>query len=97
MNPWMRYLVWPLVKFLVAFIIVQVIVADLDLGVDDRAHAQLLDHPAEVRFGDAVAVVRRFIEVVDPELDRPRSRAHLLLERPADHQAGGPAASESEL
>jgi NADH-quinone oxidoreductase subunit H len=27
MNPWMRFLVWPLVKFLVAFIIVQVIVA----------------------------------------------------------------------
>jgi NADH-quinone oxidoreductase subunit H len=27
MNPWMHYLVWPLVKFLVAFIIVQVIVA----------------------------------------------------------------------
>jgi NADH-quinone oxidoreductase subunit H len=27
MNPWIHYLVWPLVKFLVAFIIVQVIVA----------------------------------------------------------------------
>jgi NADH-quinone oxidoreductase subunit H len=30
MNPWMRYLVWPLVKFLVAFIIVQVIVAAMN-------------------------------------------------------------------
>ena len=29
-NPWMRYLVWPLVKFLVAFIIVQVIVAAMN-------------------------------------------------------------------
>ena len=30
MNPWMHYLVWPLVKFLVAFIIVQVIVAAMN-------------------------------------------------------------------
>jgi NADH-quinone oxidoreductase subunit H len=30
MNPWMEYLVWPLVKFLVAFIIVQVIVAAMN-------------------------------------------------------------------
>jgi len=30
MNPWMQYLVWPLVKFLVAFIIVQVIVAAMN-------------------------------------------------------------------
>src|SRR3954468_6614936 len=29
-NPWMRYLVWPLVKFLVAFIIVQAIVAAMN-------------------------------------------------------------------
>src|ERR1051326_1628976 len=29
-NPWMRYLVWPLVKFLVAFVIVQVIVAAMN-------------------------------------------------------------------
>ena len=27
MNPWMHYLIWPLIKFLVAFVIVQVIVA----------------------------------------------------------------------
>jgi NADH-quinone oxidoreductase subunit H len=30
MNPWMHYLVWPLVKFLVAFLIVQVIVAAMN-------------------------------------------------------------------
>ena len=30
MNPWMQYLVWPLVKFLVAFIIVQGIVAAMN-------------------------------------------------------------------
>jgi len=30
MNPWMQYLVWPLVKFLVAFIIVQAIVAAMN-------------------------------------------------------------------
>lgn len=30
MNPWMHYLIWPLVKFLVAFIIVQVIVAAMN-------------------------------------------------------------------
>src|SRR5437773_5126471 len=30
MNPWMQYLVWPLVKFLVAFIVVQVIVAAMN-------------------------------------------------------------------
>ena len=30
MNPWMQYLVWPLVKFLVAFILVQVIVAAMN-------------------------------------------------------------------
>src|SRR5213596_4388938 len=30
MNPWMHYLVWPLIKFLVAFIIVQVIVAAMN-------------------------------------------------------------------
>jgi NADH-quinone oxidoreductase subunit H len=30
MNPWMHYLVWPLVKFLVAFIIVQGIVAAMN-------------------------------------------------------------------
>src|SRR5260370_29207059 len=30
MNAWMTYLVWPLVKFLVAFIIVQVIVAAMN-------------------------------------------------------------------
>ncbi len=30
MNPWMKFLVWPLVKFLVAFIIVQVIVAAMN-------------------------------------------------------------------
>ncbi len=30
MNPWMHYLVWPLVKFLVAFFIVQVIVAAMN-------------------------------------------------------------------
>jgi NADH-quinone oxidoreductase subunit H len=30
MNPWMTYLVWPLVKFLIAFIIVQVIVAAMN-------------------------------------------------------------------
>ncbi|HEV8657384.1 MAG TPA: NADH-quinone oxidoreductase subunit NuoH [Thermoanaerobaculia bacterium] len=30
MNPWMRYLVFPLVKFLIAFIIVQVIVAAMN-------------------------------------------------------------------
>ena len=29
-NPWMQYLVWPLVKFLVAFVIVQVIVAAMN-------------------------------------------------------------------
>src|SRR5438045_6469701 len=29
-NPWMRYLVWPLVKFLVAFVIVQGIVAAMN-------------------------------------------------------------------
>jgi NADH-quinone oxidoreductase subunit H len=29
-NPWMKYLVWPLAKFLVAFIIVQVIVAAMN-------------------------------------------------------------------
>ncbi len=29
-NPWMRYLLWPVVKFLVAFIIVQVIVAAMN-------------------------------------------------------------------
>ena len=29
-NPWLHYLVWPLVKFLVAFIIVQVIVAAMN-------------------------------------------------------------------
>ena len=36
MNPWMQYLVWPLVKFLVAFIIVQVIVAAMN-WVERRA------------------------------------------------------------
>src|SRR5258706_2852502 len=30
MNAWMTYLVWPLVKFLAAFIIVQVIVAAMN-------------------------------------------------------------------
>jgi NADH-quinone oxidoreductase subunit H len=30
MNPWMHYLVWPLVKFLVAFVVVQVIVAAMN-------------------------------------------------------------------
>jgi NADH-quinone oxidoreductase subunit H len=30
MNPWMQYLVWPVAKFLVAFIIVQVIVASMN-------------------------------------------------------------------
>src|SRR5712691_12190946 len=30
MNPWMRYLVFPLVKFLIAFIVVQVIVAAMN-------------------------------------------------------------------
>jgi len=30
MNPWMRYLVFPLIKFLIAFIIVQVIVAAMN-------------------------------------------------------------------
>ena len=30
MNPWMHYLIWPLVKFLAAFIIVQVIVAAMN-------------------------------------------------------------------
>lgn len=30
MNPWMHYLIWPVVKFLVAFIIVQVIVAAMN-------------------------------------------------------------------
>ena len=30
MNPWMRYLLWPLIKFLVAFLIVQVIVAAMN-------------------------------------------------------------------
>jgi NADH-quinone oxidoreductase subunit H len=30
MNPWMQYLVWPLIKFLIAFIIVQVIVAAMN-------------------------------------------------------------------
>src|SRR5213593_2884391 len=30
MNPWMTYLVWPLVKFLVAFLFVQVIVAAMN-------------------------------------------------------------------
>jgi NADH-quinone oxidoreductase subunit H len=30
MNPWMRYLIWPLVKFLIAFIVVQVIVAAMN-------------------------------------------------------------------
>ncbi|HEV7919932.1 MAG TPA: NADH-quinone oxidoreductase subunit NuoH [Thermoanaerobaculia bacterium] len=30
MNPWMQYLIWPLVKFLIAFIIVQVIVAAMN-------------------------------------------------------------------
>src|SRR5438270_4562759 len=29
-NPWMRFLVWPLIKFLIAFIIVQVIVAAMN-------------------------------------------------------------------
>ncbi len=29
-NPWMRYLLWPLVKFLIAFVIVQVIVASMN-------------------------------------------------------------------
>src|SRR5712691_10765320 len=29
MNPWMTYLVWPLIKFLIAFIIVQVVVAGM--------------------------------------------------------------------
>ena len=29
-NPWMQYLIWPVVKFLVAFIIVQVIVAAMN-------------------------------------------------------------------
>src|SRR5919106_2723134 len=29
-NPWMKYLVWPLVKFLIAFIIVQAIVAAMN-------------------------------------------------------------------
>ena len=29
-NPWMHYLIWPLVKFLVAFVIVQVIVAAMN-------------------------------------------------------------------
>src|SRR5438874_4770256 len=36
MNAWMTYLVWPLVKFLVAFIIVQVIVAAMN-WVERRA------------------------------------------------------------
>jgi NADH-quinone oxidoreductase subunit H len=36
MNAWMHYLVWPLVKFLVAFIIVQVIVAAMN-WVERRA------------------------------------------------------------
>jgi NADH-quinone oxidoreductase subunit H len=36
MNAWMQYLVWPLVKFLVAFIIVQVIVAAMN-WVERRA------------------------------------------------------------
>ncbi|MGZ5441681.1 MAG: complex I subunit 1/NuoH family protein, partial [Thermoanaerobaculia bacterium] len=30
MNPWMRYLIWPLVKFLIAFLVVQVIVAAMN-------------------------------------------------------------------
>src|SRR5437773_3180444 len=30
MNPWMQYLVWPLIKFLIAFVIVQVIVAAMN-------------------------------------------------------------------
>jgi NADH-quinone oxidoreductase subunit H len=30
MNPWMHYLIWPLVKFLIAFIVVQVIVAAMN-------------------------------------------------------------------
>jgi len=36
MNPWMQFLVWPLVKFLVAFIIVQAIVAAMN-WVERRA------------------------------------------------------------
>lgn len=30
MNPWMQYLVWPLVKFIIAFVIVQAIVAAMN-------------------------------------------------------------------
>ena len=30
MNPWMKYLLWPVVKFLVAFLVVQVIVAAMN-------------------------------------------------------------------
>jgi NADH-quinone oxidoreductase subunit H len=30
MNPWMHYLLWPLIKFLIAFLIVQVIVAAMN-------------------------------------------------------------------
>src|SRR5437868_13441721 len=30
MNPWMQYLVWPLIKFLIAFVIVQAIVAAMN-------------------------------------------------------------------
>ena len=30
MDLWMKYLVWPLIKFIIAFIIVQVIVAAMN-------------------------------------------------------------------
>ena len=63
MNPWMQYLVWPLVKFLVAFIIVQVIVAAMNY-IERRVLAFMQARRGPNRTGNDV--MPRFLRPIMP-------------------------------
>ncbi len=70
---------------------------DLNLGGDVGVGSQLFERPAQVGLGEAVAVVRGLIEVVDAQFQGSLDDLPLLLGRSPDHQSSIAAASKAYL
>ena len=70
--------------------------ANLDLGIQQRARAKFLQRASQVALGDAISVVRRIVEIINPEFERARHDARLFPRVAADHQTGVAAAAKAD-
>ena len=77
--------------------IAEIVLPDFDLGVDDRPLPERPQDAAQIVFGCPIAIVRRCIEIVDPELQCACDGPVLLVMTAAHHQSGISTAAETDF